>query len=89
MTVKRTVADRKSAFVHKHRELFAGGILRTLKELLLQFSLGNFDLDSLINLLLVSTLVVGIVLDGGREESVDEGGLSKSRLAGNLREQNQ
>ena len=28
--------------------------------------------------------MVGIVLDGGREESVDEGGLAESGLASNL-----
>jgi hypothetical protein len=32
----------------------------------------------------VSSLVVGIVLDGGGEERVDEGCLSEARLAGNL-----
>lgn len=57
---------------------------RTLEELLLQLGLGDLDLDSLVNLLLMSTLVVGIVLDGGGEEGVDEGGLSEARLASNL-----
>jgi hypothetical protein len=32
----------------------------------------------------VAALVVGIVLDGGREKGVDERGLSKARLASNL-----
>jgi hypothetical protein len=32
----------------------------------------------------VSSLVVGIVLDGGGEEGVDEGSLSEARLASNL-----
>jgi hypothetical protein len=32
----------------------------------------------------VSSLVVGIVLDGGREEGVDEGCLSETGLASNL-----
>jgi hypothetical protein len=32
----------------------------------------------------VAALVVGIVLNGGREKGVDEGRLSQSRLSGNL-----
>ena len=56
----------------------------TLEELLLELSLGDLDLDSLVDLLLVTSLVVGIVLDGCREESVDECRLSKARLASNL-----
>jgi len=35
-------------------------------------------------LLVVSALVVGVVLDGGGEEGVDEGGLSEARFASNL-----
>lgn len=57
---------------------------RTLEELLLKLSLGNLNLDSLVHLLVVSSLVIGVVLDGGREERIDEGSLSKSRLASNL-----
>ena len=56
----------------------------TLEELLLKLSLGDLNLNGLVDLLLVAALVVGIVLDRGREESVDEGGLSKARLASNL-----
>ena len=33
---------------------------------------------------MVSSLVVGIVLDGGGEERVDEGRLAEARLAGDL-----
>jgi hypothetical protein len=44
----------------------------TLEELLLELGLGDLNLDGLVNLLLVAALVVGIVLDGGREKSVDE-----------------
>ncbi len=33
---------------------------------------------------MVSSLVVGIVLDGGREERVDESSLSKTGLSSNL-----
>jgi hypothetical protein len=56
----------------------------TLKELLLELGLGDLNLDRLVHLLVVSSLVVGIVLDGGGEERVDEGCLSEARLAGNL-----
>uniref|UniRef100_A0A1Y1LA43 Uncharacterized protein n=1 Tax=Photinus pyralis TaxID=7054 RepID=A0A1Y1LA43_PHOPY len=47
-----------------------------LEELLLELSLGDLNFDSLVDLLLMSALVVGIVLDSGGEESVDEGGLA-------------
>lgn len=59
---------------------------RTLEELLLELGLGDFNLDSLVDLLLVATLVVGIVLDGGRKERVDESRLSEARLSSNLGE---
>ena len=39
----------------------------TLEELLLQLGLGNLNLDGLVDLLLVPSLVIGIVLDGSRE----------------------
>lgn len=48
----------------------------TLEKLLLQLSLGDFDLNGAVHLLLVAALVVGIVLNGGREKSVDECSLS-------------
>lgn len=63
----------------------SNGALPTLEELLLELSLGDLNLDSLVHLLVVSSLVVGIVLDGGGEEGVDEGSLSETRLASNLR----
>jgi hypothetical protein len=56
----------------------------TLEELLLELGLGDLNLDRLVHLLVVSSLVVGIVLDGGGEQRVDEGRLSETRLAGNL-----
>lgn len=56
----------------------------TLEKLLLELSLGDLDLNSLVDLLLVSALVVGIVLDGGGEEGVDKGRLSKAGLASDL-----
>jgi hypothetical protein len=64
----------------------AGGIddgQSDLEELLLKLGLGNLNLDGLVDLLLVAALVVGIVLDGGGEKGVDEGGLSEARLASN------
>lgn len=36
----------------------------TLEELLLQFGLCDFNLDSLIHLLGMASLVIGVVLDG-------------------------
>lgn len=58
--------------------------MHTLEELLLQLGLGDLDLDRLIDLLLVPALVVGIVLDGGGEEGVNEGRLAQPGLASNL-----
>jgi hypothetical protein len=55
----------------------------TLEELLLKLGLGDLDLDSLVDLLRVTAAVVGVILDGGGEESVNEGGLAQARLAGN------
>jgi hypothetical protein len=57
----------------------------TFEELLLQLCLGDLDLNRSVNLLLVTALVVGVVLDGGREQGVDERGFSQSRLSSNLR----
>jgi len=75
MTVRRT-AQVRLGFV-RHRE-------QTLEEFLLELGLGDFNLDRLVNLLVVATLVVGIVLDGGGEQGVDERGLSKSGFSSNL-----
>jgi hypothetical protein len=61
-----------------------GPSYRTFEELLLQLGLGDLDLDGAVDLLLVAALVIGIVLDGGGEESVDKGSLSQARLSGNL-----
>jgi hypothetical protein len=55
----------------------------TLEELLLKLGLGDLDLDGLVDLLRVTAAVVGVVLDGGGEEGVDEGGLAEARLASN------
>jgi hypothetical protein len=61
-----------------------GAARGTFEELFLKLGLGNLNLDRLVDLLVVSALVVGVVLDGGREEGVDEGGLSEARFASNL-----
>jgi hypothetical protein len=45
----------------------------TLEKLLLKLGLGDLDLDGLVDLLRVTAAVVGVVLDGGGEEGVDEG----------------
>ena len=55
-----------------------------LEELLFQLGLGDLNLDGLVNLLRVTSAVVGVVLDGGRKEGVDEGRLSATRLASDL-----
>jgi hypothetical protein len=57
----------------------------TLEELLLELGLGDLDLDGLVHLLLVSAFVVGVVLDRGGEQRVDEGRLSNTGLTSNLR----
>jgi hypothetical protein len=69
---------------HGRHERRSIGERRTLEELLLELSLCDFDFDSLVNLLLVTAAVVCVVLDGGGEESVDEGSLAETRLASNL-----
>ena len=56
----------------------------TFEELLFELSLCDLNLDRLVHLLVVAALVVGVVLDGGGEEGVDEGCLAEPRLAGNL-----
>ena len=86
MTVRRTVivmlaaATTLVSHTKKARKLVRA---LTLEELLLKLGLGDLDLDSLVDLLRVTAAVVGVVLDGGGEEGVDEGRLSKARLAGN------
>ena len=77
MTVRRTVAVSQGLVSLSRAR-------RTLEELLLELSLRNLDLDSLVHLLVVSSLVIGVVLDGCGEKGVDEGCLSKTGLASNL-----
>lgn len=84
MTVRRTVivmlaaATTLVSHTNKARKLFRA---LTFEELLLKLGLGDLNLDSLVDLLCVATAVVGVVLDGGGEEGVDEGGLAETRLA--------
>jgi hypothetical protein len=61
MTVRRTRKSVKCCLPITPQKL------RTLEELLLQLGLGNLNLNSLVHLLCVSALVIGIVLDCGRE----------------------
>jgi len=53
-----------------------------LEELLLQLRLCNINLHRLAQLLLMAALMIRVVLDGRGEERIDEGRLSKARLAG-------
>lgn len=57
---------------------FADNRWHTLEELLFQLSLCDLNLNGLVNLLRVSSSVVGVVLDRCREKGVDECGLSQS-----------
>lgn len=77
MTVRRTAAVSQGVVDKRVAR-------RTLEELLLEFGLGDLDLNGLVHLLVVSSLVVGIVLDGCGEKSVDEGCLSETGLASDL-----
>lgn len=58
--------------------------MHTLEELLLELCLGDLNLDRFIDLLLMSTAVVGVVLDGSREQRIDECCLAQARFTGNL-----
>ncbi len=51
-----------------------------LEELLFQLGLGDFNLNSLVDLLGVTAAMVGVVLDGCAKEGVDEGGLAQAGL---------
>ena len=85
MTVKRTGGKRLTAKSSppspKHKKTKKK---LTFEEFLFQLGLGDFDLDGAVNLLLVTALVVGVVLDRGREQSVDESRFAQSRLSSNL-----
>ena len=51
------------------------------EELLFQLGLCDFDLHCLVDLFRMTTAMIGVVLDSSAEESVDESGLAKPRLA--------
>jgi hypothetical protein len=85
MTVNRTVGMNVRHFAIGNDRLE----LITLEELLLQLSLGDLDLDGLVDLLLVSSLVVGIVLNRRREKCVDEGSLSQAGFTSDLNARHQ
>lgn len=80
MTVRRTARQKVSLGISSgglalsHRCILS----LTLEELLLQLGLGDLNLDGLVDLLRVTAAVVGVVLDRGREKSVDEGGLAET-----------
>lgn len=82
MTVSRTKLT-KSLLIHL-RDSGRSLVVRTLKKLLFELGLGDFNLNSLVNLLLVPALVIGIVLDRGREESVDKGRLAQAGFTSDL-----
>ena len=56
----------------------------TFEELLLKLSLGDFNLNGLVDLLSMSALVIRIVLDCRREQGIDECSLSQARFSSNL-----
>lgn len=56
-------------------------MVQTLEELLLELGLCNLNLNSLVNLLLMTAFVICVVLDGCGEESVDKGSLSETGLS--------
>lgn len=86
VTETRRVNDGKAdcGVLASHQGEGTCGMCCTFEELLLQLSLCNLNLHSLVDLLRMSSSVIGVVLDGGREKCVDEGSLSESRLTGNL-----
>jgi hypothetical protein len=56
----------------------------TFEELFFQFCLCDLNLDRFVNLLIMTALVVGVILDSGREKGVDERSFAQPRLASNL-----
>lgn len=57
----------------------------TFEEFLLEFRFSDLNLNSLVDLLCMTTSMIGVILDGGREQRIDEGSFSKPRLSGDLR----
>ena len=76
-----SITVSRTGFFHQQQVLEEQLEPHTLEELLFQFSFRDLDLNGLVNLLGVSALVVGVVLDSSREKGVDESGLAESRLA--------
>lgn len=70
MTVRRT-GNKCECHFARH-----SAFRNTFEELLLQLCLCDFNFDGLVHLLVVPPTMVLVVFDGGREESVDESGLS-------------
>lgn len=56
----------------------------TLEELLLQFCFCDFNFNCLVNLLVMSALMIGVVLNGSREKGIDECGFSEPRFSCDL-----
>ena len=77
MTVRRTE--------HVSDSVAQAACTRTFEELLLELGFCDLYFNSLVDLLCVSLLVIGVVLDRRREECVDEGCLSQARLASDLK----
>lgn len=82
MTVKRTRRIESQLVTSTTRLLRPFQL--TLEELLFKLCFRDLDLYRLVYLLVVTALVVGVVLDGGGKERIDEGGLPKPGLASNL-----
>jgi hypothetical protein len=78
MTVRRTANCLARNVPHEQPDVF------TLEELLLELSLCDFNLNRFVNLLRVPAFVIGVVLDSGREEGIDEGCLSEAGFTSNL-----
>lgn len=82
MTVKRTIHNVSYRALQLDAKL---NISHTLEELLFELSLCNLNFHCLIDLFRMAASVVGVVLDCGGEEGVNEGCFSKARLSCNLR----
>lgn len=84
MLVVQKLNDGLPAVPVVHVVTEAGGVddsQSDLEELLLQLGLGDLDLDGLVDLLGVAAAMIGVVLDRGGEEGVDEGRLAQAGLA--------
>ena len=50
----------------------------TFEKFFLEFSFGNLDLDGFVHVLRMTAPMVCVILDGGREEGIDEGRFPKA-----------